>query len=67
MGTALQFLTDENGERTSVLLPWADYVRFMEDMEDLAAMAERRDEKSIPHEEFLAQLKRDGLLRDKVA
>lgn len=67
MSTALQFLTDEDGIKTAVIVPIEDYTRFMEDMEDLAAVAERREEPTINHEDFLAELKRDGLLRDHVA
>ncbi len=48
-------------------MPWEDYLRFMEDMEDLAAVAERRYEPVIPHEEFLADLRKDGILHDRVA
>jgi plasmid stability protein len=33
-----------------------------EDQEDLAAFAERADEKTLSYEEFLAQLKADGTL-----
>lgn len=33
-----------------------------EDEEDLAAFAERADEKSLSYEEFLTQLKADGIL-----
>ena len=40
----------------------SDYQSLMEDVEDLAACAERRDEATIPHEEFLKELKEDGLL-----
>ncbi len=34
----------------------------MEDIEDLAAVAERREEPVISHEQLLTELKRDGLL-----
>jgi PHD/YefM family antitoxin component YafN of YafNO toxin-antitoxin module len=57
-----QYITDEAGKRVSVVLPVAEYEELMEDMEDLAAMAERRDEPGIPHDEVIAELKRDGLL-----
>ena len=57
-----QFLTDEAGRRTAVLLPIKDYERLLEDIEDLAAIAERRDEPVISHEELISELKRDGLL-----
>jgi hypothetical protein len=67
MSSALQYLTNEEGQKTAVIVPWEDYIRFMEDMEDLAAVAERRDEPLIPHEEFLADLRKDGILHDRVA
>ena len=34
----------------------------MEDLEDLAAVSERRDEPTVPHGEVVATLQRDGLL-----
>ena len=37
---------------------------LLEDIEDLATVAERRDESTISHDELLAELKRDGLLHD---
>jgi PHD/YefM family antitoxin component YafN of YafNO toxin-antitoxin module len=57
-----QFLTDEKGQKTAVLLPIQEYERLMEDLQDLAAIVERRDEPTLSHEEFLADLKRDGLI-----
>jgi hypothetical protein len=57
-----QFLTDDTGNRTAVLLPIGEYERLMEDLQDLAAIAERRDEPTISHEEILRELKEDGLI-----
>jgi hypothetical protein len=57
-----QYVIDENGEATAVILPIAAFRHLLEDIEDLAAIAERREEPTIPHEEVVAQLKRDGLL-----
>ena len=57
-----QYVSDEAGRRTAVLLPIEDYERLLEDLEDLAAIAERRDEPTVSHEELIAGLKRDGLL-----
>ncbi len=67
MSGALQYLIDEDGEKKAVIVPIGDYIRIMEDMEDLAAMAERREEPSINHKEFIDELKRDGILRDNLA
>lgn len=57
-----QFVTDDTGKRTAVLLPIDEYERLMEDLQDLAAIAERRQEPTVSHEELLDELKRDGLL-----
>ena len=67
MSSALQYLTNEEGEKTAVIVPWEDYIKFMEDMEDLAAVAERREEPRVNHEEFLAELRTDGILHDHLA
>lgn len=64
MNTALHphYITDEQGQRVSVVLPIDEFQDLLEDLQDLAALAERRDEAAISHEELLAGLKRDGLL-----
>jgi len=67
MSSSLQYLIDEAGEKTAVIVPIADYTRFMEDMEDLAAIAERRKEPCINHQDFVDELKRDGLLHANLA
>ena len=43
----LQFITDEKGKKKSVILPLAEFNKLIEDMEDLAAVAERREESTI--------------------
>ena len=62
MSNALQYLVDERGEKTAVVLPISDYEKLVEDLEDLAVVAERRGEPTIRHEQFVADLKRDGVL-----
>jgi hypothetical protein len=62
MGQTLQYLTDEHGERTAVVLPMTDYEKLLEDLDDLAVVAERREEPVIAHEQFVSELKRDGTL-----
>lgn len=56
------YITDENGERTSVVLSMAEFRDLMEDIEDLAIVAERREEPSISHETLLKELGEDGLV-----
>lgn len=58
----LQYLTDVDGNKTSVIIPIDQFHEMLEDIEDLAIVAERRDEPTISHEEVIKELKRDGLL-----
>ncbi len=62
MSDPVQYLTDEHGERTAVLLPISAYEKLLEDLDDLAVIAERREEPAVPHEQFVAELRRDGIL-----
>jgi len=62
MSQTLQYITDDRGERTAVVLPISDYEKLLEDLDDLAVVAERRDDPVIPHDQFIAELKRDGTL-----
>ena len=57
-----QYITNEAGEKISVVLPISKFEELLEDLEDLAVVAERRDEPTISHEELLAGLKRDGFI-----
>lgn len=59
-----QYITDEKGKKTAVILPIEEFEELLEDLQDLAILAERRDEPTIPHEEVVARLKRDGYLQD---
>ncbi len=57
-----QFITDEHGQRKAVVLSVADYEELLEDIADLAAVAERRDEERISLVEVKQRLIADGLL-----
>lgn len=58
----IQFITDENGDKKSVVLPVETYEGMLEDIQDLVAIAERKDEESVPFEDVMKKLKSDGLL-----
>ena len=60
MNEAIQYLTTEDGKKTAVVLPISEYEKLLEDLDDLAVVAERRDEPTISHEQLKAELKRDG-------
>ena len=57
-----QYIVDEKGQRTAVILPIEEYEELLEDLHDLAIIAERRDEPTINFEELKKRLKEDGLL-----
>ncbi|NOZ64585.1 MAG: hypothetical protein GXO71_06615 [Caldiserica bacterium] len=57
-----EYITDEKGKKKSVIIPVEDFYELMADIEDLAIVAERRDEPVIPHQDLLKDLKKNGLL-----
>ena len=57
-----QFVVDETGKKISVVLPLQEYENLLEDISDLAAVAERREEPTTAHSGVVARLKGDGLL-----
>ena len=57
MSPNAQFVTDQKGEKTSVILPLAEYEVLLEDLEDLAVIAERANEPTVPLEQVIANLK----------
>ena len=61
MSATVQYLTNEKGRKTAVVLPIESYEKLLEDLDDLAIIAERRGEATIPHAEFKKGLKRNGL------
>ena len=59
---SVQYITDEAGQKTAVILSMEQFEALIEDIEDLAAVAERRDEPTVSHKELLAELKQDGII-----
>jgi hypothetical protein len=57
-----RFVVDRDGRKQAVILPLEDYERLLEDLHDLAVVAERRDEETISFEEMVRRLREDGLL-----
>ena len=50
----IRFLVDENGRRKSVVLPIKEYRDLLEDLADLALIAERKADPAVP----LAEVKK---------
>lgn len=57
-----QYVIDEKGRKTAVIIPVEEYEELLEDIHDLTIIAERRDEPTITFEELKEKLKKDGLL-----
>jgi PHD/YefM family antitoxin component YafN of YafNO toxin-antitoxin module len=57
-----QYLIDESGQKTAVVIPVEEYEELLEDLHDLAVIAERRDEPTISFNELKKRLQADGLL-----
>ena len=48
MATQKQFIVNEDGEKTAIILPIEEYQELLEDIEDLAIIVERRSEPTEP-------------------
>lgn len=59
-----QYVTNADGEKMAVVIPIDTFQQLLEDLEDLAAVAERREEETVSHDDLIAELKADGLLQD---
>jgi hypothetical protein len=57
-----QFVVDAKGRKKGVLLSVKQYQKLLEDLHDLAVVAERRAEKPISLKEMKHRLKKDGFL-----
>lgn len=57
-----KYITNETGEIISVVLPISRFLTLLEDIEDLAAIVERREEPTIYHADLLNNLRHDGLI-----
>jgi PHD/YefM family antitoxin component YafN of YafNO toxin-antitoxin module len=57
-----RYVTDRQGKRTGVVLSLKRYSRLMEDLHDLAVVAERRKEKLLSADDMKNRLRKRGLL-----
>ena len=57
-----QFVVDTEGKRTAVLLSVNQYEKLLEDLHDLAIIAERRDEAPVTFADMKRRLEEDGLV-----
>lgn len=57
-----KYIVDETGQKTEIILPIDEYEELLEDLHDLATIAERKDESMIDLEELKKRLLANGLL-----
>ena len=57
-----RYVTDRKGKRTGVVLSLKRYSRLMEDLHDLAVVAERHNEKPVTADDMKKRLHKRGLL-----
>lgn len=57
-----QYITNQSGKKTAVILPISEFEELLQDIKDLAGMVKRNGEKTRPLEEVKAHLKKTGLL-----
>jgi len=58
----LHYVVDHEGKRTGVILTIEEYQELLEDIHDLARIAERREEPTVSFDQLKESLVRDGLL-----
>lgn len=57
-----QYITNDEGEKLSVVLSIEEFENMIEDYEDLLEVSNRKDEESFSHDNVLNELKNDGFL-----
>lgn len=62
MNVEQQFIVDTKGKKTGIILSLRRYRRIMEDLHDLAVVAERRAEKPVSLQEMRRRLEKDSVL-----
>ncbi len=57
-----KFITDKTGKKTAVVIPYRTYESILEDLHDLAIIAERKNEDTLSLSDLKKNLKKDGVL-----
>jgi PHD/YefM family antitoxin component YafN of YafNO toxin-antitoxin module len=52
-----QYITDKKGNKSAIILPLEEYNELIEDIHDLAMVAERKDDDGISFAEIKKRLK----------
>ncbi|MBN2189279.1 MAG: hypothetical protein JW699_07480 [Chitinispirillaceae bacterium] len=52
-----KYVTQKDGRKRAVILPIEEYTELLEDLKDLAVIAERREEPSLFHNKVMEEIK----------
>ena len=58
--TGIRYITDKQGRKTEVVIDLKKHGQIFEDFLDVLLIEERKNEESIPFEDFVQQLKAEG-------
>jgi PHD/YefM family antitoxin component YafN of YafNO toxin-antitoxin module len=62
MSRNVQYVTNEKGQRTAVILPIEEYEELLEDLHVIRVANERKDDERIPWEQVKTELVSEGKL-----
>ena len=62
-----QYIIDREGNKTAVILSIEQYKQMLEDLHDLAIVAERRSEQPVSLAKMQEWLKEDGILENQIS
>ena len=57
-----KYIVDETGQKTDIIIPLDEYEELLEDLHDLAVIAERIDEPSVSLDELKRKLRANGII-----
>ena len=57
-----KYIVDETGQRTDIIIPLDEYEELLEDLHDLAVIAERMDEPTVSLDELKRKLRANGII-----
>ena len=60
--TGVRYITDEKGQKTDLVISLKEHSEIVEDLLDALLVEERKGEETIPFDDFLKQIKAEGLL-----
>lgn len=60
--TGIRYITDESGQKTDLIINLKEHSQIVEDLLDALIVEERKNESTIPFDEFVNQLKSEGML-----